>query len=100
MGMEYEAQTQRVSNVKWLKKQSSKKPKDAFSAPLIAMLASIGRKLNVFSRIKTIADLKHIIWEIMQLQNGISELRKNINLILQNVANPTSYKVILNALRL
>eukprot|EP01083_Nonionella_stella_P028656 78928_1 len=80
--MEYDAATHVVSNVQFTKHPSPKYT-DAFSKDLIDMTYEIGNVLNIKQRVKTISDLKAIIWDIVELMAGVTELRRTINKILQ-----------------
>jgi len=98
--MNFDNKTQKFYNIDWRMKKKVN-CSDKFSHSLIKMVASIGEKLKIHSSIACIADLKRVIWHVIQLQNGITDLRKGINKIKKNLiasTQPSLYKLILNVL--
>merc|ERR1719474_20912 len=80
LSMDYGRSTLSVSNVEW-KMHSSPEMKDKFSAYLLGMVLAIGERLQLTTSIRSVSDLKRSVMDIMELIQGIQELRRTLTMI-------------------
>jgi len=76
--LDYDYQSKQVYNVQFAK-HPSPTLKDSFSVYLINMLHAIGHKLDLVNRLRTLTDLKPVIWDIVELMKGIVEIRTGLD---------------------
>eukprot|EP01084_Bolivina_argentea_P227382 384020_1 len=95
--MEYNCNTKEIYNVKFTK-HISPKYRDEFSKCLVDMVGEIGNKINVMETLKTLSDLKEVIYDVLELISGISDLRACINLCKNVIDIQREYKLVIKPL--
>lgn len=80
LSMDYEAGTRAVSNVEWTM-HPAPPTTDAFSPHLLAMVMAIGDTLQLTTSIRTVDDLKRTVTDIMELVDGVQDLRRTLTAV-------------------